>query len=187
LNRNSLFLFSLVSVAAGISWWLSDITAPEQVAARGKEQFPDAYARELTVISYTKQGQPQYKLKTPLMRHYEKDDTTKLDRQLMWQFNGEKPPWTVRAEQAIMTSDKDTLFMAGEVYIDRDGTDAISPYHITTRDLTVNTVTAYAETAQPIRFASDDHQIDGIGMRGWLQDPVRIKLLDKVRGTYELQ
>ena len=29
--------------------------------------------------------------------------------------------------------------------------------------------------------------IDGIGMQGWLQDPVRIKLLNEVRGYYELQ
>ncbi len=128
-----------------------DISAPEQMATRGTDQFPDAYARELTVISYNKQGLPQYKLKTPLMRHYEKDDTTELDRPLMWQYNGEKPPWTVRGEQAIMTSDKDDLFMAGEVYIERDGTDTISPYHITTRNLTVNTITAFAETEQPIR------------------------------------
>ena len=187
MNRNSLLLFFLVSVAAGLSWWLSDITTPEPAAPKRTERFPDAYAKRLTVVSYDTQGLPHYRVKAPTMRHYEKDDTTELDQPLMWQYNGASPPWVVQGEEAIMTSDQDSLFMSGEVTIERAGATGITPYHIVTRDLTVNTVTAYAETDQPIRIDSNDHWIDGIGMQGWLQDPVRIKLLNKVRGYYEIQ
>ena len=187
MNWNTLLLFFLVSVTAGLSWWLSDITSTKPAAPKRLEHFPDAYAKQLTVINYDANGRPHYQIKAPTMRHYEKDDTTELDQPLMWQFNGDNSPWIVRGKEAIMTGDRDSLFMAGKVTIDRAGTPAITPYHIVTRDLTVNTVTAFAETEQPIRVESHDHWIDGVGMQGWLQDPVRIKLLNKVRGYYELQ
>jgi lipopolysaccharide export system protein LptC len=187
LNRKSLLLFFLVSIAASLSWWLSDITTTEPAVPKRTEHFPDAYAKQLTVVSYDAQGLPHHRIKAPTMRHYEKDDTTELDQPLMWQFNGDNPPWVVQGEEAIMTSDKHSLFMPGKVTIDRTGTPVITPYHIVTRDLTVNTVTVYAETEQRVRVNSDDHWIDGIGMQGWLQDPVRIKLLNEVRGYYELQ
>jgi lipopolysaccharide export system protein LptC len=168
-----------------LSWWLSDITTTKPAAPKRTEHFPDAYAKQLIVVGYDAEGLPHYRIQAPTMRHYDKEDTTELDQPLMWQFNGDKPPWIVRGEKAIMISDKDSLFMAGTVTIDRTGTAAITPYHIVTRDLRVDTVTAFAETEQPIRLVSNDHRIDGVGMRGWLQDPVRIKLLNKVRGHYE--
>ena len=176
-----------MSVAAGLSWWLSDITAPEPAAPKRTERFPDAYARQLTVVTYDAQGLPHYRVKAPTMRHYETNDTTELDQPQMWQFNADKPPWVVQGEQAIMTGDQDSLFMPGEVIIDRAASPDTTPYHIVTRDLTVNTITAYAETEQPIRITSKNHWINGVGMQGWLQDPIRIKLLNKVRGYYEHQ
>jgi lipopolysaccharide export system protein LptC len=187
LKRHSLLLFFLVAVTAALSWWLSDITTTEPATPQRKEHFPNAYAKQLTVVGYDAQGLPHYRIKAPTMRHYEKNDTTELDQPLMWQYNADKPPWVVRGEQAVMTSDNDSLFMPGKVVIDRAGTAGITPYHIVTRDLTVNTATIYAETEQSIRIDSDDHWIKGIGMQGWLQDPVRIKLLNKVRGYYEVQ
>lgn len=186
MNRHSVLLFTLVSVAASVSWWLSEITAPEQAGPRETEQFPNAYAKELTVISYDMQGLPAYKLTTPLMRHYEKDDTTELEKPVMWQFNADKPPWQMHGERAIMTGDQDSLYMSGKVFIDREGKGAISPYHIVTRNLTVNTLSAFAQTEQPIQLTSSDNKITAIGMQGWLRDPVRIKLLNFVRGHYEL-
>jgi lipopolysaccharide export system protein LptC len=187
LNRNSLLLFVLVSVAAGLSWWLAEFTTPEPAAPKRSEEFPDAYAKQLTVLNYNDRGEVHYRLKAPTMQHYEKDDTTELDQPRVWQFNDDNPPWVVQGEAAIMTGDKDSLFMAGKVTIERAGTPVITPYHIATRDLTLNTVTSYAETEQPIRIESQDHWIDGVGMQGWLQDPVRIKLLNKVTGYYEIQ
>ena len=187
MNRNTLLLFFLVSVTAGLSWWLSDITSPEPAIPKRTEQFPDAYAKQLTVVSYDAQGLPHYRLKTPTMRHYEKDDTSELEQPLMWQFNGDKPPWVVQGDKAVMTGDQDSLFMSGKVTIDRASSPESAPYHIVTRDLTVNPVTVYAETEQRVRVLSNDHWVKGIGMQGWLKDPVRIKLLNKVRGYYELQ
>jgi lipopolysaccharide export system protein LptC len=180
-------LLILAAVAASLSWWLSNITAPTQTVAQDRERFPDAYAHQLTVISYNLQGLPHYRLTTPKMQHYEAQDITELVEPVLWQFDQGKPPWKVQGQKAIFTTGDDTLFMLGHVQMDRLGEGKISPYHIATQNLKINTVTAYAETDQPIHFVGNNYQIEALGMHGWLQDPAKIKLLSRVRGFYEKQ
>ncbi len=186
MKRQSIALFALIAGGAAISWWLAQISSPDQTVQRKTEGSPDAYAEQLTIFSFDAQGFLHHKLRAPSMRYYKENDTTELDQPHLWQFSPEAPSWSVRGERAIVHGDGDTLFMPGPVFIDREGQGKAIPYYrITTRDLKMQTDSAYVETDQPIQLDSPDHRITAVGMQGWLQEPVRIKLLHKVRGVYE--
>jgi len=45
----------------------------------------------------------------------------------------------------------------------------------------------YAETDEYVYAESDDNWVESTGMQAWLKKPMRIKLLAKVRGRYEVE
>jgi lipopolysaccharide export system protein LptC len=184
-KRYSLLIFLLVALTALVNWWQSDSDTAPSVERRDGHQFPDAYAKQLTITRYDAQGNPRHKLQTPLMRHFP-DDRAQIEQPRFWQYDtDDSPAWTLRGERALLNEGDETMLLSGEVFIDRAASDKSPPYHIATRDLTVQTKTAYAETSQPVRIESGDEWITAIGMQGWLQGPVRIKLQQEVRAYYE--
>ncbi len=185
MNQHALVLFLLTLAIAAATWWLSGITPTEQHQPRNTGRFPSSYAEQLTVTSYNAEGIAHYKIQTPRMLNYADTETTELKQPRMWQFNPDHAPWVIRGESALITGDGEQVFMQGQVYIDRESAEESVPYHIVTRDLYLTTESAYAETDQAIRIDSHDHWVTAIGMQGWLQNPVRIKLLNQVRGRYE--
>ncbi|MEN8179461.1 MAG: LPS export ABC transporter periplasmic protein LptC [Pseudomonadota bacterium] len=184
MNRHAVFFF-LILGAATATWWLTSNPTTEDPQPRKAGRFPSSYAEQLTVTSYNTEGIPRYKLQTPRMLNYEDTDTTELEQPSMWRFSPNHAPWWIRGESALITQEGEKIVMPGPVSIDREGLGESPPYHIVTRDLNLMTDTAYAETDQAIRIDSRDHWITAIGMQGWLQEPVRIKLLNQVRGRYE--
>lgn len=126
----------------------------------------------------------EQKLQTPLMKHYESRATTELSQPLLWRYSPDIPPWRMQAEKALVHNDDDTVFMPGKVVMDRDASTGQPPYHLVTRDLTYRSTDAYASTEQAVRIESGQDWITAIGLQGWLKQPMRINLLQKVRGYY---
>ncbi|MDJ0805411.1 MAG: LPS export ABC transporter periplasmic protein LptC [Gammaproteobacteria bacterium] len=169
------------------TWWLTGDTPSDVRQPRPVGSFPNSYAEQLTVTSYNHDGIPHSRLQTPRMRYYEATDTTLLDKPILWRYSPDHAPWLIQGETAQITQAGEKISLPGPVTIDRAGLGASPPYHIETRDLHMVAATNYAETDQAIRVESEDHWITAIGMQGWLQEPVRIKLLNQVRGHYDRQ
>lgn len=185
MNRHGLLLSVFILLVALATWWLLGITPMEQDQPHRSTRSLDSYAEHLSITSYSDTGMPQYKLQSPRMRSYQNEETTELDEPRVWQFNPGLTPWEINAEQAMVSREGEKIFMPGRVVIDREGNAETVPYHIVTQDLHLTTDTAYAETDQAIRIDSRDHWISAMGMQGWLKTPIRIKLLQQVRGRYE--
>ena len=185
MNRQAIVPLLLMLVVAIAIWWLTGITPTEKSQPRKAGRFPSSYAEHLTVTNYNSEGIPRYKLQSPKLLSYEDNQTSELEKPEIWHYNPEHEPWRIRGEMALITGEGEKIVLSGPVFIDRDGDENSPPYHIVTSDLTVMTDTSYAETNQAIRIDSRDHWITAVGMQGWLQEPVRIKLLNQVRGRYE--
>ena len=183
-KRYFLLILLLAALTGLVNWWQTDEGTPRQASQRESSLYPDAYAEQLTVTSYDAQGLPRHRLQTPLMRHFN-DDTARLEQPRLWQYEASGPPWTVSSEKALLREDEETILLEGEVFIDRTATAQAAPYHIATRDLTVDTNTAYAQTSRPVRIENGEEWITAVGMEGWLREPVRIKLQQNVRAYYE--
>ena len=79
------------------------------------------------------------------------------------------------------------VLLQGKVNIDRSAAPGIRPMHIITSDLRVQPKNNYAETDADARANSRDDWIESTGMQIWFAERIRVKLLAKVRGRYELE
>lgn len=173
----------LASLLSGI-WWVRELMGPAEISRRPTAESPEYYAEQLTVHDYDKTGRLAQTLKTPHMEHYASKAMTELTEPRLWRYNPDTPPWRMQAERALADSRNDSVFMPGGVVIERDADSRNAAYHITTRDLTLETADAHATTAAPVRLESASQWITAIGMEGWLKEPMKLHLLHQVRGHY---
>lgn len=184
MNRQLIVIVLLLASLLSIGWWIRALMTPEETSRKEAAESPDYYAEQLTVHTYDKTGRLEQTLKTPHMKHFASSATTELSQPRLWRFNPDTPPWRMQAEKALANSANDRVFMPGEVLIDRDAGKHNAAYHITTRDLTLETANAHATTQAAVRMESDSQWITAIGMEGWLKAPMRLHLLRQVRGQY---
>ncbi|MCU7810312.1 MAG: LPS export ABC transporter periplasmic protein LptC [Candidatus Thiodiazotropha sp. (ex Notomyrtea botanica)] len=185
MKRQLLGISLTLAALLSLFWWMQKLLAPPEETRVASVETPDYYAEQLKVHTFDPGGRLQQTLETPHMEHFESTATAELNSPVLWRYDAETPPWRMQAEKALANSDKDIIFMPGEVIIDREGGGKHAPYHIVTRDLTVATRDAHTTTDAPIRIESGQQWITGIGMEGWLKAPVRLNLLSQVRGRYE--
>jgi len=107
-------------------------------------------------------------------------------RPVLWRFNTDAPPWRMQAEKALANNDEDRVFMPGKVVIDRTGNSQHPAYHMVTRDLTLETENAHATTDAPVLIESAQQRVTAVGMEGWLKAPIKLNLLNEVKGRYEV-
>jgi lipopolysaccharide export system protein LptC len=180
-----LLAFSLLLAALlSLGWWIRQLTTPEELPRQAAEESPDAFAENLKVHTYDVTGSLQQTLLTPFMEHYASRDTSELSQPVLWRFNNDAPPWRMQAEKALANDRTEEVFLPGEVVIERDADPHNPPYHIVTRDLTLETADAHATTDQPVLIQSGEQRITAVGMEGWLRSPVKLNLLHQVRGRY---
>jgi lipopolysaccharide export system protein LptC len=185
LKRRLLALSLLLAALLSLGWWIRELTAPAEIERQASVESPSAYAEQLTVHTFDTSGRLEQTLKTPHMEHYESRNTSDLSQPVLWRFDPDTPPWRMQAEQALAYNDEERIFLPGEVIIDRAATPQQPPYHIVTRNLNLETANAHATTEQPVLIESGQQQITAIGMEGWLKAPIKLNLLNQVRGYYE--
>ena len=184
MKRQFLAVVLLFAGLLSLGWWVRELLQPPATVQRTSIETPAYIAENLTVFTYGESGLLEQKLLTPLMKHYDSRATTELSQPILWLYNPDAEPWRLQAEEALVHSDENTVFMPGEVIMDRAASPGEPPYHLVTRDLTYRTTDTYATTEQAVRIDSGQQWITGIGLQGWLKQPVRINLLHEVRGYY---
>ena len=184
MNRQLLALSLLVAALLSLGWWVRQLTTPEERQRQVSDESPTAIAETLTVHRYDVTGRLQQTLITPHMEHYESRDTSELAEPVLWRFSSDAPPWRMQAEQALADNRTETVYLPGEVIIERDADPRNAAYRIVTSDLTLETATSHATTDRPVLITSDEQRITAIGMEGWLNSPIKLNLLHQVRGYY---
>ena len=184
MSRRLLALSLLAAALLSLGWWIRQLTSPEEQPPQAGEESPAAIAETLKVHRYDAAGKLQQTLITPHMEHYASRDTSELAQPVLWRFNADAPPWRMQAEKALANNRSETVFLPGEVIIERDADSHNPAYYIVTRDLTLETATSHATTDQPVLIRSEQRRITAVGMEGWLNSPIKLNLLHQVRGHY---
>jgi len=184
LKRQLLATGLLLAALLSLGWWIRELARPTETEPQATAESPSAIAEELTVHTYDLTGRLEQTLKTPHMEHYESSNTSELLRPVLWSFNPDSPPWRMQGEMAMANNEEERIFLPGEVVIDRRADSQNRAYHIVTSDLTLETVNAHATTNQPVLIESGEQQITAVGMDGWLKKPIKLNLLNQVRGRY---
>lgn len=171
-------------VAAG-AWIHLQLTrlAPESPIDPSR---PDAVVRDLRITEMTEAGVAGRILEAEVTRHFSQRGLTEADEPVITLFRGTEGDWKVRGEQGRITHETRAILLAGDVQIDRAARPGLEPLQIVTRDLRILDEGEYAETDQPVSISQPGHDVTGVGLQAWLKPPVRVKLLQHVRGLHEL-
>lgn len=185
MNLRAFLVLIAIGVIAAAGWWVQELIRPEpgEPAAR-KEQRPDYFLEQFTATATNDQGQPHHRLTATTMEHYAHDDRADLQDPQMVFFRPKGAAVHVRSEKGTVLEQGALVHLEGKVFIDRPQSPANREIHVITRNLTVHPDQDYAETAEPVRIDSGMSTLRGVGMQAWIDDS-RMKLLSKVRGTYE--
>ena len=188
MDKSNLLLIIIFLFLAGTTSWLSNRGANDvSTQSRRAQHLPDFYMENVVSTEMDEQGMPARQLLAQKIVHYPDDGSSDYLKPRMVVLEQEKPPWKFRASAAHQSGDGKTLLLQGKVNIDRESGHGVEPMHVITRDLKINTETEFAETDQPILMLSLKDKTEGVGMQAWMKSPMKIKLLSKVRGHYDVE
>jgi lipopolysaccharide export system protein LptC len=189
--RHPVVLLLVLALIIGAIWLLTDSPAPTEDPATADPATGhlaghqvDYYLRGLHATTMGEDGRPARTLRAAHVKHFQDDDTTELIEPQLIVFQGEQPPWKVRAESGWVSPDGKLVLLNDEVHIEREAGGQTKPVHIQTSNLRVQPHQDYAETDEQVRVRSDQDWIDATGMQAWLRQPSRIKFLADVKGFY---
>jgi len=186
LSQRRIVIGSLFILLAAGSTLLLQVTGKEESEKVKLEHTPDYYVEDFSVTNMDIDGKLEQTLSAERMLHYPDDDSTELTRPHLVIYEEGVPPWKIKSETGWVSGDGQLVLLNGAVKIDRIAAPGIRPVHITTRDLRVRPKENYAETDEKVKVRSLGDVQTSIGMQAWLDKPIRLKFLSKVRGHYEI-
>jgi len=145
----------------------------------------DYYVNHFEMTVTDDKGFQKHRLKANSMVHFGEKDTTELEKPVVTLLNPDRPPWIMRSDTGIVSSDGAKIFFGGNVFVDREGTKFVRPVSIVTKNIWMEPERKFAETKEWVDIHSLSENISGVGMRVFFSHPIRLTLLAEVRGKYE--
>lgn len=130
------------------------------------------------------QGSLSSHLTADKMTHYSDDGTTHLENPLMFFYNAPNPAWQIQAQAGKLEQGGETLWLNGEVKIERGANSQSRELIIHTANLQVFPKTSFAQTSEFTQLKSGNNITTGTGMKATFSSPVHLELLAKVHGSY---
>lgn len=176
-GSSQLFVIVLLSLLAGLSFWLERAVAPVEVVSNGKLRHdPDALAENFLVRQFDERGRVKYRLSAPYMMHFPDDDSSELKSPTLTHYRSDAPPLTLSGKNARVTSKGQSVFLWDDVRAVRAATPTRPETVATMPDLTVQPEAGVAFTKSPVLITEDKSWVKGVGMH-----------LDNNTSTFELQ
>jgi lipopolysaccharide export system protein LptC len=165
IGANPLFAIVLLTLLAGLSFWLERAVAPEEIRRDGKLRHdPDAVAEKFMVRQLDESGRIKYRLTAPYLEHFPDDDSSELKSPVLIHYRLDAPPVTISGNNALVTSKGQVVFLWDEVKVVRaasaDRPEAVARMP----DLTVQPDDGTAFTQSPVLITEDRSWVRGVGM-----------------------
>jgi lipopolysaccharide export system protein LptC len=179
----------LVTVIAGLSYWLLSFELPEGVTlvARSPDS-PQSFMEDIRLRAMNEQGFPRFELQAASMVRYADDKRTDVEQPFLTVFRPNGEVWTAQAESGTAVNDDELVTLHGAVVV-RHPTDPGRPegaatLEIRTRELVVRPREEFAQTDQLTTLVRPEGRVEAVGMKAYFPQE-RVQLLSQVRGTYE--
>jgi len=161
----AVFPITVLTVLAGLSFWLMRATALPDNRTDGKDRHdPDYIITGMEIRKLTKSGDLQYILQATEARHYPDDDSTDIATPHLTYLNASKPNLYLSSETAQISADGEIVQLDGDVRIKRDPTPDRMALFGYMPDLTINTEAETGHTKSPVRFTQGASRLSGVGM-----------------------
>ena len=175
----------LLICLAALTWFLVKLTDIDEQHMAIPAHSVDFFSKDYVKWEMNTTGILKSKLTADKMLHYQDDGTTHLDKPQIIFENDKLPPWVVKSESAILSSDGESLSLDGQVIIDRAKTKNLKSLTIKTKNLKITPETNYAETSEKVALLSPPNVTTGTGMKLNFVQPIHLQLLADVKGRYE--
>ena len=185
-NINSFAPFFFLVVLAGLSFWLNEMVRFSPDAAP-PEHKPDAFAYDLQMLQFGKDGVLRYRLNSPEMRHFPDDDSAEMDDPVLIAYRDNEPPITVVGKNAVVTSDGDLVYLYNGTKISRPPFEDRGALRAEMEHLVVEPNADFAFTNTDfVLYENDDSWVKSIGAKLFIDRSV-IELQSRVTAFIQPQ
>lgn len=162
--QSQLFPLILLSIIAGLTFWLQKSVEMEEPRRDGKLRHdPDAFAENFEVRRFDQTGQVKYRLTAPKMTHFPDDDTSLLTDPKLIAYRPDAPPLTLIGKNAKVTSKGETVYLWEDVSVTRSATPERAALIARMPDLTIQPNRGFAFTNSPVEMTQGESWVKGVG------------------------
>lgn len=157
------------------------VELPEELAGE-----PDLYMEDVIITQYRPNGRMKYQLASHQIRHFERDNLTRLAAPRLTLHNETQPPWKIESDHGYIRHRTNPAGVSEEVVFLRRNVKLEQRYDDGRRlrlecpSLYIFPDRQYAETQQNVIVDSDISRTTGVGFQGDLQHGV-LKLFSSAR------
>jgi lipopolysaccharide export system protein LptC len=175
----------LAGALAAFTYWLDRFAhGPERDLVGPSRHDPDVIVEKLSAVLIGESGAPSYTLAAAKMVHYPDDDTTLLTSPKLVSYGSPKSTLTVTSSEGVVSAKGDHVYFQDDVRVTRAPYDGTSELVMRTSFLHVVPDHDIALTDRFVTLSDDANTVTAVGLEMNNQTRV-IKLLSKVRGTYD--
>ena len=136
---------------------------------------PDLYIKDATISQFRPNGQMKYRLLSPHIRHFERNDLTRLAAPRLTLHNDSNPPWQIESETGYIRRragnsgpPEEVVFLRKNVLLEQRYDDG-RRLRLETPSLYIYPDRSYAETEQNVMIDTDVGRTTAVGLQGDLQ------------------
>jgi lipopolysaccharide export system protein LptC len=171
MNRWQLLGILIVAALLALLVLETEETAPPPELPSALADEPDLYMETATITQYNDDGSVRYSLAADEIRHFERDETTRLFAPMLTIHREPRPPWSVSSHQGYIRYRAGTGQDREEVVYLRDAVvlEQNEPTHhlrLTTDALYVYPERRYAETDQAVMIDTNAGRTKAVGLAG---------------------
>lgn len=177
----SLFPLAILTLLAGLTFWLERATRIDEPPRDGKLRHdPDFIVDNFTTHTLDAQGKLQYSLVAEKMLHYADDESTEVTQPRLTYF-GRPERMFLSSKRANVSKEGHEVVLIGDVRAVREATRKDPEMVVTTSELSVYPDQDFAATDKPVKIVQGKTVVHGVGME--LDSAAQVyKLLSNVRG-----
>jgi lipopolysaccharide export system protein LptC len=168
-----------------LSWTILQLNKPEQIIENKKPAHnPDFFSTGYSKLELDENGERKSEILASKLIHYHDDETIELDDPILRTFDVNKLSWEIEADNGWLSGHDDQLLLKGNVIISRGELTGHRVIRVKTNNLRVKTKQNYAETDDEVEIFMPPDKTTGVGMQIYFDEPIHLKLLNKVKGRY---
>lgn len=176
-GASTLFPLLVLSILAGLSFWLEQATEVPLVSDTGKARHdPDTLVDQLTVFRHGPDGQLKYKLVASHMEHYPDDESSLVVAPRLTSYRPDAPEVVLTGKTALVTQEGKHVLVRDEVVVTRAAFAGRAEMVARTPELTVLPEEGKAYNQHPVQITQGESWMRGTGVQ-----------VDNNLGTFSLQ
>lgn len=152
-------------VAGGSFYWLQVMNVADvDMQSDAHRNEPDYIVENFSMVRMGLDGKPRTIISGRALSHRPSDDTGEIIAPYLQNLGGDKPPMTMRARAAHLDNVAGTVFLHGDVHIERATTPSAPGMTLDTISLLLTADTQELTTDDPVRMTSGRMIVTGIGL-----------------------